>query len=423
MKKFIFILLIILSTTIFTNSGVFQNIAMQYFNYLSQGEYEKAMEISNDIMKKSVNAKQLEAIWKNIEQVYGKLNQILKVSFQTVNQYEVYTITAKFEKINLNVIISVDKDGLIAGLHFNQAEETKWKTPKYANVNLFEIKHVFINSLPGELTIPKNAEKIPAVILIHGSGPNDMDETIGPNKVFKDIAYGLSSNGIAVLRYNKRTLYPEKMSKHDTIKEETIEDVIFAINFLKKQSFVDKIYLLGHSLGAYIAPYMASTNEDVNGLILLGTPARNLEELMIDQFKFLETITKNDYTNYISTLEKLINNEIPETEEILGASAKYFYDLRNYNPQKFIKNLQIPILMIFGKNDYQVSTKEYEIFKEILKDKKNIKIILFDNLTHLFSEGEKSPYEYLKENHVSEDVIQTIINWIKEVDNDDSNNN
>lgn len=414
MKKLLIAVTLIITTIIFSNSWQFQNTAIQYLEYLAHGEYEKAMEISNKIMQEKVTENQLESIWKSIEQAYGKFIQISKISFQKVNQYEVYTITTKFEKANLNIIISVDKDGLIAGLFFKEAEKIKWAPPKYAKTDSFETKNVYINSLPGELTIPKNSKKVPAVILIHGSGPNDMDETIGPNKVFKDIAYGLSSNGIAVLRFNKRTLYPNKISNNDiTIKKEILDDVISAINFLKKQNFVDKIYILGHSLGGYVAPYIAFTHKDVSGLILLGTPARNLETIMIEQFKFLESKTNNDYSKYISELEKLINNNISENEQILGTPAKYFYDLRNYNPIKYLKNLKIPVLMIFGENDYQVTTKEYEIFKNELSQKENIEIILIKGVTHLFMKGEKNPTSYYIENHVSEEVINKIISFIR----------
>ncbi|MDZ7606573.1 MAG: hypothetical protein U5K79_13515 [Cyclobacteriaceae bacterium] len=55
------------------------------------------------------------------------------------------------------------------------------------------------------MTLPKGKNSFPIVLFVHGSGPNDRDETIGPNKPFRDIAYGLAEKGIASLRYDKRT--------------------------------------------------------------------------------------------------------------------------------------------------------------------------------------------------------------------------
>ncbi len=93
--------------------------------------------------------------------------------------------------------------------------------------------------LTGALTFPKDGSDYPVVILVHGSGPNDMDETIGPNSPFKDIAYALSEQGIGVLRYNKRTLeHTNKVIKEAeslTVYEETIDDVVYAYNYLKKR--------------------------------------------------------------------------------------------------------------------------------------------------------------------------------------------
>ncbi|MBO8160429.1 MAG: dienelactone hydrolase family protein [Thermosipho sp. (in: Bacteria)] len=421
MKKIILFLLLIFSLIVFSSN--YEKTAMDYLSYLKNGEFEKAVEISTEIMKKQANAQNLENIWNKIISTYGIFEQILKLDFQKVGKYEVYTFTVNFEKAKLAIIISVDDEGKVAGLFFNTPKEYTYSDPEYVNKSLFEEKDIEINSLPGKITIPKNGEKFPAVILIHGSGPNDMDETIGPNKIFKDIAGGLSSNGIVVLRYNKRTMYPEKLSSDITVKEEVIDDVIAAIEYLKSQKYVNKIYLLGHSLGAFLAPYIATSNNAIDGLILLGTPARNLEDVIIDQLVFLKNFYNEDYSSLIDKIKKLKNNELDENEILLGASAKYYYDLRNYNPQNYLKKYKKPVLMLFGGNDYQTSIKEYEKFKEILSNKDNIKIILYENLTHLFTEGEKSPYIYLKEAHVSKKVIEDIINWIKKGGYYDNNNN
>src|SRR5215471_13707260 len=89
--------------------------------------------------------------------------------------------------------------------------------------------------LNGILTLPDDcASKVPAVVLVHGSGSHDMDETIYGNKPFRDIAEHLSSKRIAVLRYDKRTfIYGKEMAKKKdfknlTVKEETIDDAILA---------------------------------------------------------------------------------------------------------------------------------------------------------------------------------------------------
>lgn len=77
-------------------------------------------------------------------------------------------------------------------------------------------------------------KKVPTIILVHGSGPCDMDMTIGKTKVFQDMAYGLAKQGIVVLRYDKRTYtYGQEIAQDETYhffiyQEETIDDVIDA---------------------------------------------------------------------------------------------------------------------------------------------------------------------------------------------------
>ncbi|CRK84675.1 alpha/beta hydrolase family protein [Neobacillus massiliamazoniensis] len=143
--------------------------------------------------------------------------------------------------------------------------------------------------LNGILTIPNETNGLfPAVVLVQGSGPSNMDEKIGNNYPFKDLAEGLSEKGIAVLRYDKRTLVYGKEMRNDTgitVKEETIEDAILAADFLRKDSRIDsnKIFIVGHSLGGMLAPRIDAEGGNFAGVIIMGGSPRKLEEIMMDQ--------------------------------------------------------------------------------------------------------------------------------------------
>ena len=108
-------------------------------------------------------------------------------------------------------------------------------------------------------SLPNGVENAPVAILVHGSGPQDRDESFGPNRPFRDLAAGLATKGIAVLRYDKRTKrYPESFAdlKNPTVKEETVDDVSSAIEYLKYRPEIDgrRITVIGHSLGGMLAP-------------------------------------------------------------------------------------------------------------------------------------------------------------------------
>jgi dienelactone hydrolase len=106
-------------------------------------------------------------------------------------------------------------------------------------------------------------------VLVHGSGPQDRDETIGPNKPFRDLAWGLASQGIAVLRYEKRTkkhaMKLVLIKNTITVKQETIDDALAAVALLRKTERIDpnRIFVLGHSLGGMLIPRIGARDPDV----------------------------------------------------------------------------------------------------------------------------------------------------------------
>jgi pimeloyl-ACP methyl ester carboxylesterase len=133
------------------------------------------------------------------------------------------------------------------------------------------------------LSLPSGAGPLPAIVLVHGSGQHDRDETIGPNKPFRDLAWGLASRGIAVLRYEKRTRQHQQrvaqLENGFTVKEEAIDDAGAAVALLRNRTGIraNRIYVLGHSLGAMLAPRIAAADPAVAGLVLMAGPVRSLE--------------------------------------------------------------------------------------------------------------------------------------------------
>ena len=417
MKKVIVFFVLILSIIAFSEK--YQNIAIDYLKYLYSKQFDKAINISNETMKSQLSEKKLKQTWETLENAYGIFQKIEKIDYTKNGEYEVYIITSKFEKTKLSVIISVDVNGKIAGLFFNQAKSYEYKIPNYADASKFKELDITLGEkwkLNGKLTVPNKNGKLTGVILIHGSGPSDMDETIGPNKPFKDLAYGLSSNGIVVLRYDKRTKVYRKQMNKITLNEEVFEDVSYAIEYLSKLNYIDNIYIIGHSLGGYLAPYIAKSNNNIKGIILMAAPGRNLEEITIDQLNYLKKFeneeTQKVYDSLIEKLQKIKNNELDNNVNALGAPVYYYKELRNYLPTKYLPNLNLPILILHGKRDYQVTEKDFNILKQYAK-KENLK--LYDDLNHLFIKGkeESNPYEYYKEGHVDEKVIEDIVEWLQ----------
>ena len=294
--------------------------------------------------------------------------------------------------------------------------------------------------LDGILTLPDKAEApYTAVVLVHGSGPNDMDESVGKIKTFKDLAIGLANRGIATIRYNKRThSYGKELVKDFggslTVKEETIEDAIFATELLRNDSRIDsdKIFIAGHSMGAMLAPRIDADGGDYAGLILLAGSPRKLEEIMKDQQQdFLEQckgvirwLAKKQINKATKKFDNIYNitDEEAKTTTLAGKYMfKYYLKEWGEKPSwDYLKILQKPILVMHAEKDVHVSTeKDFNLYQEILSEHPNATFKTYPDLNHLFMKAiyadiRKIMKEYKVPQHVEEHVIDDIANWIKE---------
>ncbi|MFP3975536.1 MAG: alpha/beta fold hydrolase [Dehalococcoidia bacterium] len=412
-----------------------QESAAAFLKLLNDGEFEGAVERFDETMKNALPASTLEELWQQLTTQSGSLTSLGESAVTEQSGYQVVVQRCVFENGELNAQVAFDKSGKIAGLQFMPATPIAegYTPPDYANMGTFVEREVTFGlegwELPGTLTVPAGERSFPAVVLVHGSGPNDRDETVGANKPFKDLAWGLASNGIAVLRYEKRTKqYPSKVQEMInglTLKEEITEDAIAAVDFLSKTKGIepDGIFVLGHSLGASVAPRIAAQEEQVAGLILLAATTRNLPDLMMEQNQYLAeldgkvTETEQQQLDQIEQLvQKVKELDMGEDEVILGEARAYWEDVMSYDPVETAKGLTVPMLILQGERDYQVPVEDFQSWKEGLAGQERVQLKLYPGLNHLFiaGEGPSSPAEYNQPGNVAETVIDDIAAWIKE---------
>jgi hypothetical protein len=306
-----------------------------------------------------------------------------------------------------------------------------YNLPAYADTTHYKEKLITVASgkynLPAMLTIPKDSVKVPLVIFLHGSGPADMDESIGAQKPFKDIASGLGSKGIATLRYVKRTvLYGNEFNKAFTTKEEVTDDALAMIEFAKTIPEVDpqQIYVFGHSLGGMLAPRIATLSPDLKGIILAAAPAKKLQDVSIEQNNYLYSLgkdtTKAGKEGLAKALKELnfaktiTDKSLPADSLVLGLPAAYWADLNGMNQVDLAKKLKMRIFIIQGGNDFQVGTQDFNLWIAGLKGKKKVDSKLYPMLNHLFSfSSEKGNIsQYQEPLHVDQPVIDDLVSWI-----------
>ena len=260
--------------------------------------------------------------------------------------------------------------------------------------------------LNGILTLPENASAetpVRACVLVHGSGPQDMNSAIGETKLFADLAKAFAERGIATLRYDKRTFtYGASMTPEEvaalTVEEETIQDAIAAGRWLQSHSGIDsgKIILVGHSMGAMLAPRIATEASDVfsAALMIAGTP-KTLLEIMIQQNQVAIAKLKEEQKDvYEAQLAPIIEKagalakmkeEDAKQIDLFGVNAYYFWEMEQHDAIKDIKKLKIPIYIVQGSVDFQVPMEEgVEAYEDKLGDSlKNVNYNIYRGLNHL----------------------------------------
>jgi len=289
--------------------------------------------------------------------------------------------------------------------------------------------------LKGTLTLPAGKGPFPAVVLVSGSGPGDQDETVGPNKPFRDIALGLAARGIASVRYDKRTRdYPQSVDPVTfTMAQEYVPDALAAIGLLKRQPAVYRrsIFVLGHSQGGTYAPLIAKSAPQVAGVILLAAGAEPLGAAMLRQVRYLATLpgTTGEQAKVQLAQTGSIAAQIdspavleqlsPGTVLLGGAGPAYFLSGLGYDEVATARSIHQPLLLLQGGRDYQVTVADdLDVWLQGLMGRKGVTVVRFPNADHLFLDGSgaPTPLEYQQPGQVDPKVMDAIASWIGRVE-------
>ena len=395
-----------------------------FIDKLVAKDWDGVVASFDDTMRGALPKDKLVALWDSLMQNAGALQGIDSVDVQPKGDASLVTVKARFAKAPLVLRIGLDAQKRVAGFFVAPGDTAAatWQAPPYAKEDAFEEKPIKVLGSPGIWTTPKTGKPFPAVVLVHGSGPNDADETIGGMKVFKDLAWGLATRGIAVLRYDK------KLTSVRTQKEEVEDAAHAAIAMVATLPDVDgkRVVLIGHSQGGYLAPRIAKADSSIKGIVMLAGSTRPLEDSMLAQLHYLAGMKPDDATlkELLASAEQFKKDvESPtlkpdDVVKIPGASpigGAYFLDVRGYHPEQVAAQLAIPMLVLQGERDYQVTVKEdFPAWKHALGTRKNATLKTYPALNHLLSAGTgpSTPDEYKKPGHVDEAVVTDIADWV-----------
>ena len=399
---------------------------------LDAGEYQAAADLF--AAEAGVDAATLESVWAGAKQQLGTIVSIEGTRQTTVSNFDAIVVTVQFSQALQGVRVAFDDQAQVVGLQFVPADDPEtWSPPSYVSRDAIATTSVTVNGgacdRPGEVTVPASAvgtdgAGVPSFVLLGGSGPTDLDGTLGPTKPYRDLAWGLAStDGAASLRYTKRTAVCDVDPATVTIDEEYTADALAAIQTLRNADGADpnQTVVVGHSLGAALAPRVAARADSVAGVVLLAPPGRPLHDLFVAQTRYLAeldgTVTDAEQQRIDSVeaaAQRVADLDIPEGETVLGGGRPYWESLRNYDAVATARDLDVPVLILHGERDYQVTATDVQVWRDGLVDEPNVTIKTYPSLNHLFipGEGQSSPEEYATLDHVAEQVVTDLGDWL-----------
>lgn len=420
--------------------------AARFTDALAEGRFTDAETLAD----RSFAAEQIAGAWDSVLRRNGPFQSVGESRTERVGGLDVAIVTLTFDRGAVDLRIVFDVAGRISGFLFARAraQGDPYTVPIYADTESFFEEDLILNvgglELPGMLTLPLGGGPSPAVVLVADSGPFDRDETLGPNKPLRDIAWGLATRGIGSLRFDKRTfLYGSQLDMEKlTYAEEFVEDALEAVRLLADDDRIDprKIFVLGHGLGGQLAPEIArrsrpsllarlfGRDHPLAGLILMGAPARPLAETMADH---LEQIAMEDgkmteeerqsIDRFEARIDRILASGDPAHPPVMGLTYTYLEAMNEYDAISTAQKAGVPMFVAHGRRDFQISTrKDFEAWRRALSGREGVAFKLYSNLNHLFmpGQGRSYPSEYERPNNVAKVFIDDLVDWIGRTGNE-----
>ena len=386
--------------------------ADQVYQWLLDLKGDSIIAIADSHFRSAVSAKQLTQGFALVQFQYGRVQKADPwIARNRESGEQSYTRRLLMNRHAAFLSVSFRGDSL-SGLLIGQPQPVD-DIPLAENERPITVSTDGFN-LPGRLTLPEGARrgKTPCVILVHGSGPGNMNETVGKCSPFLDLAEGLSRRGIAVIRFDKRSyVYSDAMAgegrdvDYDT---ESVDDALAAIRLACSLPEVDRrrIFIVGHSLGGMLAPRIAQrSTRKLRGLVMLASPPMTLQAVMREQIARL--MQTDDSVRVDSALQVALRT-LPTS--YLAMDSAYSVGLT-------ARSLRLPMLILQGERDAQVTMDDYRRWDAFVADRKRVIRKTYPRLNHLMMEGEGAANirEYNTPAHIPDYLLDDIADFIMNV--------
>jgi hypothetical protein len=414
--------------------------AMAVVELARAGQFEEIRELFTPGLRPMVTAAGLRAAWEAVLAEHGQLTSVgAAISDPADGAMVTVQVPVAFERGQETLAVYLTRDGQLAGIQLAPPGDAEPAAPReppgYADPDRFDESDVTLGTgplaVPGTLSLPLAPGPHPALVLLGGSGPEDRDGSIGRSKPLKDLAWGLASRGVAVLRFDKVThAHPDLVSENRafTVADEYLPDALAAIGLLQGHPSVDRarVFVAGHSLGGTVAPRVAAAEPSVAGLVLLAGGAEPLQWAAVRQISYLASLAPATAAASQPGIDALtaqarkvdspgLSTETPDAELPFGVPAPYWLDLRGYDPVAVAAGLGQPMLLVQGGRDYQATVADdLSRWRAGLGERPDVTIRVYPADNHFFfpGRGPSSPAELAAAQHLDPEVVADIGDWL-----------
>lgn len=415
------------------------DVANLFIQALQLGDGDKAASYLSPALHQALTSTQLKSLWSAYEGAFGKTGDLIAKDTTLNNIHTNTTYLYKAELSPIKVTVRINSNGLVDDLNVAPFSPSLYEKPTYDQSNKYVEEEITIGkgtfALPGTLTKPVGDGPFPVIVLVHGSGPNDRDSSIGGSKPFRDLAVGLAAEGIATLRYDKVTYehtWKVSVDTKYTMKQETVDDALLAVQLLKETKDIDaeRIFVAGHSQGGFMIPVILDNDKarDIAGTIVLSGPSSKFVDVaaaqqqeLISRLKQLgmDSSSVEPTASVWKSIADMVNDPQYSVDNIPAqfplSPAYYWFEQKDYSPVSLAKLQSGPMLVLQGENDWQVPISELDGWKSALKARQDVKYKSYPKVNHLLSEVDSLSIgtEYNLKSNVSKSIIDDIASWVK----------
>lgn len=404
--------------------------AQEFVELLDAGDFDTAHDLASEEFSSQLPPDEMEQFWDQQIAVFGDIAEFTAVEYRGEREDGAATVVVRAQLSDRPVEFQFAfGDGEI--IEFLALPSAEWVPPEYVDQDAFTETEITVDA-PGDcelgatLSMPESEGDVPGVVIVQGSGDQGRDGVAGPNRTYRELAQGLASKGVAVLRYDQRTVACDVDRTVATLDDIKTDDAVTAVERLGEEEYVSRVYVAGHSLGGRVAPRIAE-RADTAGIVMLAPLAEPVHEAIVRQTRHVLTLdgelSERDEEALAETealAEQLRTLDIgaDETLDIGGGERgrPYWESLQEYDHTGTVADLDLPILLVQGGRDYLVTVEDdLPLWEQAIGGEPTVDIEVFEELNHRFQPGEQpaSPEEWTEaENPVDESVVELIAEFL-----------